>query len=69
MIFVALLFAYPVYVLVNLSFKNPHEIAEASIGLPSHLETVELLERVERRAPRRRDDELDDHHGASAWSA
>jgi raffinose/stachyose/melibiose transport system permease protein len=39
MIFVALLFAYPVYVLVNLSLKNPHEIAEASIGPPSHLET------------------------------
>ena len=40
MIFVALVFAYPVYVLVNLSLKNPHEIAEASIGPPSHLETV-----------------------------
>ena len=40
MIFVALLFAYPVYVLVNLSLKNPHEIAEASIGPPSHLETA-----------------------------
>ena len=39
MIAVALLFAYPVYVLVNLSLKNPHEIAEASIGPPSHLET------------------------------
>ena len=39
MIFVALVFAYPVYVLVNLSLKNPHEIAEASIGPPSHLET------------------------------
>jgi raffinose/stachyose/melibiose transport system permease protein len=39
MIFVALLFAYPVYVLVNLSLKTPHEIAEASIGPPSHLET------------------------------
>ena len=40
MIFVALLFAYPVYVLVNLSLKNPHEIAEAGIGPPSHLETA-----------------------------
>jgi len=40
MICVALLFAYPVYVLVNLSLKNPHEIAEASIGPPSHLETA-----------------------------
>jgi len=40
MIVVALLFAYPVYVLVNLSLKSPHEIAEASIGPPSHLETA-----------------------------
>jgi raffinose/stachyose/melibiose transport system permease protein len=40
MIVVALLFAYPVYVLVNLSLKNPHEIAEASIGPPAHIETA-----------------------------
>jgi raffinose/stachyose/melibiose transport system permease protein len=39
MICVALVFAYPVYVLVNLSLKSPHEISEAGIGLPSHLET------------------------------
>jgi raffinose/stachyose/melibiose transport system permease protein len=39
MIVVALLFAYPVYVLVNLSLKAPHEIAEGGLGLPSHLET------------------------------
>ena len=40
MICVGLLFAYPVYVLVNLSFKTPREIAEASLGPPSHLETT-----------------------------
>jgi raffinose/stachyose/melibiose transport system permease protein len=40
MIFVALVFAYPVYVLVNLSLKNPHEISEASVGPPAHLETA-----------------------------
>jgi len=39
MIVVALLFAYPVYVLVNLSLKTPREISEAGLGLPSHLET------------------------------
>ena len=40
MIVVALLFAYPVYVLVNLSLKTPHEIAGGGVGLPSHAETV-----------------------------
>ena len=40
MVAVALLFLFPVYVLVNLSFKSPHEIAEASVGPPSHLETA-----------------------------
>jgi raffinose/stachyose/melibiose transport system permease protein len=39
MIGVGLIFLYPVYVLVNLSFKNPQEISEASLSLPSHLET------------------------------
>jgi raffinose/stachyose/melibiose transport system permease protein len=39
MIGVGLLFLYPVYVLINLSFKNPKEISEASLALPSHLET------------------------------
>jgi raffinose/stachyose/melibiose transport system permease protein len=39
MIAIGLLFLYPVYVLVNLSFKNPKEISEASLTLPSHLET------------------------------
>ena len=63
MIVVALLFAYPVYVLVNLILKNPHEIAEASIGPALAPRDLELLERLERRAPRRRDDQLDDHHG------
>src|SRR3954451_254126 len=40
MIFVALLFAYPVYVLVNLSLKTPREISEAGLGPPAHLETA-----------------------------
>jgi raffinose/stachyose/melibiose transport system permease protein len=40
MIFVGLLFAYPVYVLVNLSFKTPPEIADASLGPPAQLETT-----------------------------
>jgi raffinose/stachyose/melibiose transport system permease protein len=40
MIVVALLFAYPVYVLVNLSLKTPHELSEGGLGLPSHLETA-----------------------------
>jgi raffinose/stachyose/melibiose transport system permease protein len=39
MIGVGLLFLYPVYVLINLSFKNPKEISEASLALPTHLET------------------------------
>lgn len=39
MIGVGLIFLYPVYVLVNLSFKNPQEISEASLSLPSHLES------------------------------
>ena len=40
MICVALVFAYPVYVLVNLSLKDPNEIAGGGVGLPSHLETA-----------------------------
>ena len=36
MLVVALVFLYPVYVLVNLSFKDPHEIAAAKPGCPSH---------------------------------
>ena len=36
MIAVALLFLFPVYVLVSLSLKNPHEINEAALSLPSH---------------------------------
>ena len=63
MIFVALLFAYPVYVLVNLSLKNPHEIARGEHRPALAPRDLQLLERLERRAPRRRDDELDDHHG------
>jgi raffinose/stachyose/melibiose transport system permease protein len=39
MIGVGLIFLYPVYVLINLSFKNPKEISEASLSLPSQLET------------------------------
>jgi raffinose/stachyose/melibiose transport system permease protein len=39
MIAVALLFLFPVYVLVNLSFKSPQEISQAALGLPSQLET------------------------------
>jgi raffinose/stachyose/melibiose transport system permease protein len=39
MIGVALIFLFPVYVLLNLSFKSPEEISEAALGLPSKLET------------------------------
>jgi raffinose/stachyose/melibiose transport system permease protein len=39
MIAVALLFLFPVYVLVNLSFKSPQEINEAALGLPSQLQS------------------------------
>jgi raffinose/stachyose/melibiose transport system permease protein len=39
MIGIGLIFLYPVYVLINLSFKNPKEISEASLALPSQLET------------------------------
>lgn len=39
MIGVALLFLFPVYVLINLSFKNPQEISAGALGLPSKLET------------------------------
>lgn len=39
MLAIGLLFLYPVYVLVNLSFKNPKEISEASLALPSSFET------------------------------
>jgi raffinose/stachyose/melibiose transport system permease protein len=38
MIAVALLFLFPVYVLVNLSFKDPQEISAAALSLPGHLE-------------------------------
>jgi raffinose/stachyose/melibiose transport system permease protein len=40
MIVLGLLFLYPVYVLVNLSFKNPQEISQASLKLPSQVETA-----------------------------
>jgi raffinose/stachyose/melibiose transport system permease protein len=36
MLAVGLLFLFPVYVLVSLSLKNPHEINEAALSLPSH---------------------------------
>ncbi len=39
MIFVALLFLFPVYVLVTLSFKSSPEISGGGLGLPSGLET------------------------------
>jgi raffinose/stachyose/melibiose transport system permease protein len=39
MIFVALLFLFPVYVLVTLSFKSSPEISGGGLGLPSALET------------------------------
>jgi raffinose/stachyose/melibiose transport system permease protein len=39
MIAVALLFLFPVYVLINLSFKSPEEINTAALGLPQHLLT------------------------------
>jgi len=39
MIAVGLLFLYPIYVLINLSFKNPQEISQASLALPSHFQT------------------------------
>lgn len=40
MIFVALLFLFPVYVLVTLSFKSTPEISSGGLGLPSGLETA-----------------------------
>ena len=40
MIFVALLFLFPVYVLVSLSFKSTPEISSGGLGLPSGLETA-----------------------------
>jgi raffinose/stachyose/melibiose transport system permease protein len=40
MIFVALLFLFPVYVLVALSFKSAPEISGGGLGLPSSLETA-----------------------------
>jgi raffinose/stachyose/melibiose transport system permease protein len=40
MIFVALLFVFPVYVLVTLSFKSTPEISGGGLGLPSSLETA-----------------------------
>jgi raffinose/stachyose/melibiose transport system permease protein len=39
MVFVALLFLFPVYVLVTLSFKSTPEISGGGLGLPSGLET------------------------------
>jgi raffinose/stachyose/melibiose transport system permease protein len=44
MIGIALLFLFPVYVLFNLSFKNPEEISEGALGLPSQLETANYSE-------------------------
>jgi raffinose/stachyose/melibiose transport system permease protein len=40
MLAIGVLFLYPLYVLINLSFKNPREISEASLSLPTHLETA-----------------------------
>jgi raffinose/stachyose/melibiose transport system permease protein len=40
MLAIGLLFLYPVYVLVNLSLKSPHEIGAGDVGLPSHAETA-----------------------------
>jgi raffinose/stachyose/melibiose transport system permease protein len=39
MIGVALIFLFPVYVLVNLSFKTPQEISAAALGLPASPQT------------------------------
>jgi raffinose/stachyose/melibiose transport system permease protein len=39
MIGVALIFLFPVYVLVNLSFKTPQEIRAAALGLPASPQT------------------------------
>jgi raffinose/stachyose/melibiose transport system permease protein len=44
MIFVALLFLFPVYVLVTLSFKSTPEISGGGLGLPSSLETANYSE-------------------------
>ncbi len=38
MIAVALVFLFPVYVLINLSFKSPAEINQAALGLPHHVQ-------------------------------
>ena len=54
MIFVALLFLFPIYVLVGLSLKSAPEISGGGLGLPSSAGDRELLAGVERRAPRRR---------------
>ena len=51
MIFVALLFLFPVYVLVTLSFKSTPEISGGGLGLPAGPGDRELLAGVERRAP------------------
>jgi len=40
MILVALLFLFPVYVLITLSFKSSPEISGGGLGLPSSLETA-----------------------------
>jgi raffinose/stachyose/melibiose transport system permease protein len=40
MLAIGLLFLYPVYVLVNLSLKSPHEIAAGDLGLPAHAQTT-----------------------------
>jgi raffinose/stachyose/melibiose transport system permease protein len=40
MVFVALLFLFPVYVLVTLSFKSTPEISSGGLGVPSGLETA-----------------------------
>jgi len=39
MIFVALLFLFPIYVLFSLSFKSASDISGGGLGLPTSLET------------------------------
>ena len=42
MIFVSLLFLFPIYVLFSLSFKSAPDISGGGLGLPSSLETENL---------------------------
>jgi len=44
MIFVALLFLFPTYVLICLSFKSAPEISSGGLGLPTSLETANYSE-------------------------